>query len=201
MKLNIKAAAFCLALLPAGAIAQTQPQTWCGANLATLNAEVASSLEGFWAVANGGGILSIANRTIVLPPGNETSALINRTPDGLTISGEPFGGETFPLNFVTDQPLQLLPSGDLLDPATQTALFGDDHTVTTLGSDEIAILADCPEAAIPQLSASGRIQIPEGPVDFELHLFVIDSSRLYGVIKGTLTTRGGVAKRVTTFSR
>lgn len=199
MKFTIKTAAFCLALLPGGAIAQTQ--TWCGAGLATLNAEVASSLEGFWVVTNGGGILSIGNRTMVLPAGNQASALINRTPDGLTISGEAFGTGPFPLTFVTDQTLQLMPSGDLLDPATQTALFGDDHTVAALGSDEVAILANCPEAAIPQLFASGRIEDPEGPVDFELHLFVIDSNRLYGVVKGTLTTRGGVAKRVTTFSR
>lgn len=199
MKFNIKAAVLCFAVLPGGAIAQAQ--TWCGANLATLNAEVATTLEGFWAVTNGGGTLSIANRTIVLPAGNGDSALINQTSDGLTISGDAFGNGSFPLTFVTDQRFQLMPSGDLLDVATQTAFWGDDHTVAALDENEVAILANCPKAAIPQLFASGRIQDAEGPVDFELHLFVIDKNRLYGAIKGTLTTRGGVAKRVTTFSR
>lgn len=56
MTCMIKAAAFCLALLPGGAIAQVQ--TWCGAGIAALNADVAPTLAGFWAVRNGGGTLS-----------------------------------------------------------------------------------------------------------------------------------------------
>lgn len=190
----------CFSLAPS-ILHADETSSWCTSDITVLAETVAPKVTGFWAGTNGGGMLEIGDRKIILPAGNASNALIENGANGLSISSESLGGQSFPLIFVTDAAWTLDPSGDLLAPETQASMFGDDFNVTPLSNTEIEILADCPGNAIPKLYASGRVQGEEGPVDFELFLFVLDASRMYGVVKGALVAQGGVAKRITTFIR
>ena len=173
----------------------------CGATEATLLEQVAPDLAGSWSVTNGAGMLSMAGRTMVLPAGNKSTAVISNTPDGLTISGAEIGPGSYPLSFVAEQKWRLDPTGDLKNLETQEALFGTDNKVEPLTRDELELLSSCPNGEIPQLYATGEFQDEEGTVRFELFLFMTSADHMYGVVKGNLVAMGATAKRVTLFTR
>ena len=173
----------------------------CGASEATLREQVAPKLTGSWSVTNGAGMLSMAGRTMILPAGNNSTARITQTAEGMTISGGEIGPDSYPLTFVAEQKWRLDPNGDLHNLETQEALFGTEHKVEPLTRDELELLSNCPDGNIPQLYAMGEFQGEEGTVRFELFLFMTSDSHMYGVVKGNLLAMGATAKRVTLFTR
>lgn len=173
----------------------------CGANEDTLLELVSPRLTGAWSITNGAGMLSIAGRTMILPAGNKGTAQITQTSDGMTISASEIGAGTHPLDFVTEQEWRLDPTGNLKNLETQEELFGAKSKVTPLSRDELEVLSNCPNGAIPQLYATGEFLDEEGTVRFELFLFVMSDTHMYGVVKGNLLAMGATAKRITLFTR
>ncbi|MDQ7071263.1 MAG: hypothetical protein Q9M48_11105 [Rhodobacterales bacterium] len=168
----------------------------CNRDSTTLQAELNSSLSGPWTVRNTVGTLRFGNRVMPLPSGNASRANITATGAGMTISLPDIG--TYPLLKATDVRFVLnAPSRQMLELGEN--LFGKGPAIAT--SDELGILGGCADAMLPQLFAKGVYQDPEGPVDFELFLFVVHDDLLYGIIKGELKSMGGVARRVIRFSR
>uniref|UniRef100_UPI00260AB909 hypothetical protein n=1 Tax=Pseudophaeobacter sp. TaxID=1971739 RepID=UPI00260AB909 len=68
--------------------------------------------------------------------------------------------------------------------------------------EEFALLAGCENGQMsPQLHVSGTFKDPEGQVDFDVYLFVLDQATMYGVMSGSVLSMGGTAKRVTRWKR
>jgi len=164
----------------------------------TSNQELALSLPGTWSVKNGFGTLSFQGRTMPIPPGNSDTAEIIPTADGLAVTGGFISG-TYALEFVTDARFVLdAPSKAILEQGETWF----DQKPEVLTSAEIELLAGCAKGQLlPQLKATGTFKDPEGFVDFELFLFVLNERNMYGIIAGDLRTMGGKAKRVTRWSR
>ncbi|MES0884348.1 hypothetical protein [Roseibium sp. SCP14] len=160
-----------------------------------LLAKLQNVLPGQWHVHNTFGTLSFNGRTMPLPDGNDAIANITAGPRGLQISDLPAAGP-YDLSLVEDARYSLdLPSKQVLKNGK--ALFGEQPDL--LSDDEIRTLA-CGDYT-PQLHAKGQFQDPEGSVDFDLYLFVINSGSMYGVVRGELKSMGGVAKRLIYFQK
>lgn len=160
--------------------------------------ELQEALPGKWKVENTAGVLTMQGRTIPLPPGNSSTATIAMTETGLTLSGGGAPG-TYPLEIVDDAFI-------VLDKPTKS--FREvggafiDGNAGVLSELEVTVLAGCADdEVLPRLAASGTYQDAEGPVEFDLFLFVVSEDLLYGVVAGELKSMGGKARRITTWSR
>ncbi|MDO6758025.1 hypothetical protein Q4598_17440 [Phaeobacter inhibens] len=170
------------------------PATACGAS----SEELELSLIGDWQVSNGFGTLSFDGRTMPLPSGNSTSATIVPTESGLAVTGGAAPG-TYEMKFIEDARFVLdAPSQTILDQGEDW--FGEHPEIIT--DEELAIVAGCTDAQmLPQLQVSGTFQDPEGQVNFDVYLFVLDQATMYGIMSGHLLSMDGTAKRVTRWTR
>lgn len=183
------------ALIAIGLIVHvSSPAEACG----TSREELELSLIGDWQVSNGFGTLSFNGRTMPLPSGNSTSATIVPTENGLAVAGGAAPG-TYEMAFIEDARFVLdAPSKTILDQGE--AWFGEHPEIIT--DEELAIVAGCEEGQmLPQLQVSGTFKDPEGQVNFDVYLFVLDQATMYGIMSGDLLSMGGTAKRVTRWTR
>ncbi|WP_424943152.1 hypothetical protein [Aliiroseovarius crassostreae] len=160
--------------------------------------ELTLSLIGDWQVTNSYGTLTFAGKTMPLPAGNAARAQIVPTETGLAVVGDMAPG-THELTFIEDARFTLdAPSQTILDAGEH--LFGEKPQIVT--HEEAALIAGCAEGQmLPQVYTSGQFQDPEGMVDFELFLFVLNERSMYGILSGELHAMGGQAKRATHWSR
>ncbi|MGB0959178.1 MAG: hypothetical protein ACPGVK_02915 [Halocynthiibacter sp.] len=160
--------------------------------------ELMLTLIGDWQVSNSFGTLTFDGRTMPLPAGNTGQAQIIATETGLAVIGDMAPG-THELTFIDDARFTLdAPSQTILEAGEH--LFGEKPHIMT--SDEAALIAGCKEGQmLPQIYTSGQFQDPEGRVDFEIFLFVLNERSMYGILSGELHAMGGQAKRVTRWSR
>lgn len=161
----------------------------CGLGAAERAQTLQPELDGFWQVEMGAGVLSMQGQTIPLPPGEPDVATITSDAASMTISGG-LVHDTFPLQWETRAGWNFgISEGTPLDPSD------------ILDDEEQAILAGCPEDALPRLFAEGEYVDPESgqPVSFELYLRVISPSILYGTVVGH--SGGGTAQRAVSLMR
>ncbi|MTI42488.1 hypothetical protein JM93_03928 [Roseibium hamelinense] len=168
--------------------------TYCGKNPSTWASDVAPELDGFYAVKNGAGVLSMAGRTMALPAGNRSDAAIETAPNGsMKIMSSQIGGE-FELSFYKGAPWQIATSA--------SSPLADNEILT---SSDLGVLINCDPNDLPRLQSKGRYRDPESgqDVDFTLYLFAVDPKTLYGVTVGRIQTPNGPGKaqRVLTLSR
>ena len=160
--------------------------------------ELQEALPGTWRVANTIGVLTVQGRSNVLPQGNSSSAEIRANGLGLELTGGLIKG-SYPLEMVARNTLYFDGPARSFREASG-AVFIDEPEV--LSEDEVALLTGCAEDALPpRLVASGIYQDPDGPVEFELFLFVVSEDLLYGVVHGRLKSRQAEARRITVWSR
>lgn len=160
--------------------------------------ELKLSLIGDWQVSNGFGTLSMNGHSIPLPSGNSTVATIVPTERGIAVTGGAAPG-TYDTHFIEEARFVLdAPSRTILEQGT--AWFSEKPEIIT--DAELAIVAGCREGQmLPQIHVSGTFQDPEGPVKFDVYLFVLSETTMYGIMSGDLLSMGGTAKRVTRWSR
>ncbi|AUQ52347.1 hypothetical protein PhaeoP83_04129 (plasmid) [Phaeobacter inhibens] len=160
--------------------------------------ELKLSLIGDWQVTNGFGTLAMSGRVMPLPSGNSASASVIPTETGLAVTGGAAPG-TYDAHFVEDARFVLdAPSRTILEQGE--AWFGEKAEIIT--DEELNLLARCAEGQmLPQLHIAGRFQDPEGTVDFNVYLFVLSETSMYGIMSGDLLSIGGTAKRVTHWTR
>lgn len=160
--------------------------------------ELTLSLIGEWRVTNSFGTLTFAGKTMPLPAGNAGQAQIVPTETGLAVIGDMVSGP-HDLTFIEDARFALdAPSQTILEAGEH--LFGEKPQIVT--GEEAALIAGCAEGKmLPQIYTSGQFQDPEGLVDFEIFLFVLNERSMYGILSGELPAMGGQAKRVTHWSR
>lgn len=153
--------------------------------------EVAPMLDGFWQVTSRVGTLEMAGRVIPLPPGPASTAGITLQSDSrLTISSDMIGG---------DYPLAWADPGQRWNftPGPEVPVNAADF----LDDEDLALLTGCEDAnTLPRLRATGSFTEAEGPVEFELLLYVVDANKLYGVTIGRLNGGQGTARRILEFS-
>lgn len=149
-------------------------------------------------MTNSFGTLTFDGKTIPLPAGNSGQARIIPTETRLAVIGDMAPG-THELEFIEDARFTLdAPRQTILEAGEY--LFGEKPQIVT--SDEAALIVGCAEGKmLPQIYTSGRFQDPEGLVDFEVFLFVLNERSMYGILSGKLHAMGGQAKRVTRWSR
>lgn len=182
-------------LMAAGLFASCAlPAAACGPSVDELKV----SLIGEWQVSNGFGTLSMNGHTIPLPSGNSTTAEIVPTDLGIAVTGGAAPG-TYDAEFVEDARFVLdAPSRTILEQGA--AWFDENPEIVT--DAELAVLQTCREGQmLPQIRVSGTFRDAEGPVEFEVHLFVLSEASMYGIMSGELLSMGGTAKRVTRWSR
>lgn len=160
--------------------------------------ELKLSLIGDWQVSNSFGTLTFGGKTIPLPAGNTGQAQIIPTETGLAVIGDMAPG-THELKFIEDARFTLdAPSQTILEAGE--FLFGEKPQIVT--SEEAALIVGCAVGQmLPQIYTSGQFHDPEGLVDFEIFLFVLNERSMYGILTGELHAMGGHAKRVTRWSR
>lgn len=172
--------------------ARAATETFCNLEPGSWEAKIPGQIDGFWAVKNGAGTLTMMGRTMPLPPGQLSDGAIETKADGsMMISSQEMQG-SFPITFVK--------KGDLnFDLEKDTPLVSKD----VLENQDIEVLTGCKPSAFPRLRAAGSYQEEAGTVDFELHLIVISPKIMYGVTFGEFKgPQGkGEARRLVTFSR
>ncbi|MFY0617730.1 hypothetical protein [Shimia sp.] len=182
-------------LMAAGLLASCAlPAVACGPSAE----ELKLSLIGDWQVSNGFGTLSMNGRIMPLPSGNSTTATIVPTELGIAITGGAAPG-TYEAQFIEDARFVMdAPSRTILEQGA--AWFGEAPEIIT--DEELTIFAGCREGQmLPQIHVSGTFKDPEGPVKFDVYLFVLSETNMYGIMSGDLLSMGGTAKRVTRWSR
>lgn len=183
------------ALLAVGLLAYSAlPAVACGVSAD----ELKLSLIGDWQVSNGFGTLSMNGRSMPLPSGNSTTATIVPTELGIAVTGGAAPG-TYDARFIEDARFVLdTPSRTILEQGA--AWFDEKPEIVT--DTELAILAGCRvDQMLPQIHVAGTFKDPEGPVDFDVYLFVLSETSMYGIMSGKLVSMGGTAKRVTRWTR
>ncbi|HAT84750.1 hypothetical protein [Cohaesibacter gelatinilyticus] len=192
MKTRILMAALAALLITAQAKAE---QSYCHLSGDALSKKLQEFLPGQWHVHNTFGTLSFNGITMPLPSGNDSVANITIGADGLQINDLPAVGP-YDLRIIEDARFTLdLPSRQIMEDGK--AMFGDQPSL--LSGEEIRVLA-CGEKT-PQLHAKGKFKDPEGMIDFDLYLFVVNETTMYGVVRGEMKKMGGVAKRLTHFRK
>ena len=160
--------------------------------------QLVAALPGTWIAENSAGTLSFNGKTMVLPPRNEGVGEILQSDSGLSVLDWGVPG-VFPATFVEDARFVLTaPNAALIyDGAEFLAKMPD-----FVSSDELSLLLGCKEDDIPpQLHISGTFDDPEGKIDFDVFLFVLNENTLYGVTSGKLSAMNGHAKRITRWVR
>mgnify|MGYP000865256356 FL=1 len=160
--------------------------------------ELVAALPGTWIAENSAGTLSFNGKTMALPPRNGGSGEILQSESGLSVMDWGVPG-VFPATFVENARFVLAaPNAALIyDGAEFLAKMPD-----FVSSDELSLLLGCKEDDIPpQLHISGAFDDPEGKVDFDVFLFVLNENTLYGVTSGKLSAMNGHAKRITRWVR
>lgn len=160
--------------------------------------ELVAALPGTWIAENSAGTLSFNGKTMALPPRNGGVGEILQSDSELSVMDWGVPG-VFPATFVEDARFVLAaPNAALIyDGAEFLAKMPE-----FVSSDELSLLLGCKEDDIPpQLHISGTFDDPEGKVDFDVFLFVLNENTLYGVTSGKLSAMNGHAKRITRWVR
>lgn len=179
------------ALFVAPIVASAQGEPRCNIPFDHWDVGLSHELDGFWQVTSKVGTLEMAGRVMPLPAGRPSTAGITMKDSALTISSDMIGGE-YPLEWV--DPAE---SWDFT-PGPGVPVNAADF----LDDEELAVLMGCEDAnTLPRLRAVGSFTEPEGRVDFQLLLYMVDTNLLYGITIGKLNDGQGTARRILALTR